>query len=138
MLIDYIDKIARDKQRDVLYVDFYEVMMGYPADYQLIKNYETCEARQRLIQWCEDHGITAYPCGPVARGKEDYRSYRGQLYIDVPFDKTDSDYQKVENLLENEDGSRKIPGVRFCYFPLVVAMENAHHDELGYWDDIDA
>jgi hypothetical protein len=28
----------------------------------------------------------------------------------------------------------KFEGAKFCYLPLAVAMENAHHDEPGFWD----
>jgi len=47
-----------------------------------------------------------------------YLSYMGHIYIDMPYDKTNAEYKKVENYLENEDGSSRIEGVRFLLFPL--------------------
>ncbi len=63
--------------------------------------------------------------------------YRGQLYIDIPFDQSNLDYQRLERLLENEDGTMKFPQVLFFYLPLERAMINAHHDEPGYWENLD-
>ncbi len=63
--------------------------------------------------------------------------YFGQLYIDVPYDRNNPDYQKLEAMLENADGTSKTPGVIFCYLPLKDAIKNAHHDAPGYWDNKD-
>jgi len=141
MLIDYIDKIARDKQRDVLYIEFCKNPFFNRKDLDeycenLFIDYENLEIRNTLLQWFEENHINVYPCGPVARPGS-IESYRGQLYIDVPFDKSNRDYQKVEHLLENEDGTMKFPQVLFFYLPLEKAMENAHHDEPGYWESLD-
>ena len=141
MLIDHIDKIARDKRRGVVYIEFCK-----PPDFNrrnfdeyrenLFIDYESLEIRETLLQWFADNRIAVYRCGPFARAGRMER-YRGQLYIDVPFDKNDPDYRKVENLLENEDGTMKFPQVLFFYLPLEAAMQNAHHDEPGYWDNLD-
>ena len=141
MLINYIDKISRDKQRDVLYIKFRKKPVINPDDRDdyydnLFIDYKNFEIRNTLLQWFEDNNITVYPCGPFARAGM-MEGYRGQLYIDVPFDKSNPDYQKIENLLENEDGSMKFPQVMFFYLPLERAMQNAHHDEPGYWDNLD-
>ena len=134
-VIDYIDKIAREKQRDVLYVIFFSEKTTRLSDddYRPFL-YKECAIRQTLLEWFERNGITVYPCGPFSRGKAIESSYRGQLYIDLPFDKNNPDYQKVKNLLEHEDGTMKLPGVQFCYLPLEAAMEYAYSDEPGYWD----
>jgi hypothetical protein len=55
-------------------------------------------------------------------------------YIDVPFDEENKDYKKVQKYLENENGTAKDPNLSFFYLPLEIAMENAHHDEPGFWE----
>lgn len=142
MLIDYIDKIARDKKRDVLYLEFCKKPDFNRADFDeycdnLFIDYENLEIRNTLLQWFEDNHITVYPCGPFARAGTMMESYRGQLYIDIPFVQSNPDYQKIERLLENEDGTMRFPQVLFFYLPLEKAITNAHHDEPGYWENLD-
>lgn len=60
--------------------------------------------------------------------------YLGNIYIDVPFDESDSKYQLVREYLEKPDGTPRDERVRFYYLPLEIAMKNAHHDEPGFWD----
>ena len=107
-----------------------------PRRTNLFIDYENFEIRKTLLQWFEDNHITVYPCGPFAKVGT-MESYRGQLYIDIPFDQSNPDYQKIERLLENEDGTMKFPQVLFLYLPLEIAMINAHHDEPGYWENLD-
>ncbi|MDQ5911506.1 MAG: hypothetical protein QG599_3604 [Pseudomonadota bacterium] len=135
MLIELIDKIARDKQRDVLYLIFCEDSSS--CDHLKPIDYENCEIRNTLIQWFSDNNITAYPCGPFVRESIMIGGYHGQLYIDIPFDKSNLDYQKVEQLLENEDGSMKFPQVLFAYLSLELAMVNAYQDDPAYWESLD-
>ena len=125
-LIENIDKIAREKGRDVLFVRFDKKHFS-PFDY------EDIPARKELIQWFEEKKITVFPCGDVA-SEHLYQSYQGQLYIDVPFDETDPDYAKVCGYLENPDGTPRIPGVLFCALKYETAMKNKHHDDPGFWE----
>jgi hypothetical protein len=125
-VIDHIDKIARDKKRDVLYVIFHK---DAPRDF----DYEKSAARKKVLAWLDNNQIAYQLCGDVAR-EDGWAGYRGQIYIDVPFDDNDLTYQKLREFLENPDGTMKIPGVDFCYLPLDHAMKNAHHDEPGFWE----
>jgi len=61
------------------------------------------------------------------------RSYAGEVYIDVPFDESDSQYQKVQAFLEYPDGTIRLEGVKFYVVTLEFAMKNAHHDDPGFW-----
>lgn len=143
MLIDYIDKIARDKQRDVLFLVFNqrrpedaETEQDERPDYDYDYDYEADETRQRVLRWFEENGIAVRPCGPCAGEGMMMSRYQGQLYLEVPFDRSNPDYQKVENFLEHADGSMKIPGVSFHYLPLEEAMKYADQDDPAYWEKV--
>jgi len=135
LLIEHIDKIARDKKRDVLFLTFHDkAFKNAKADVIFPKfDYTICKPRQKIMDWLTANNIPFSSCGHIARENGIY-PYLGQLYIDVPFDETDPVYQKVRDHLENPAGTMKIDGVRFCYYTLELAMENAHHDEPGFWD----
>jgi hypothetical protein len=125
MIIEYIDKIARDKKRTVLYIAF--DMDLYPE-----YDFENYDERNKLIKWLKANDIEYQECGDIA-SETGWEAYRGQLYIDVPMDEKDPKYQLLCEHLEYDDGSFKIEGVMFYYLPLEMAMKNAHHDEPGFW-----
>lgn len=90
--------------------------------------------RQEITNWLDAHAIAWEPCGPVA-SVNSMSSYRGQIYLDVPFDESDPAYDMLRNYLEKPDGSMAAKGVKFCYYPLSEAIKNAHHDEPGFWEN---
>lgn len=126
-LIEHIDAIARKKQRDVLSIRFYmrEAIRGY--------DYRKDPERQRVTDWLDENGIAWQPCGPVAN-ENAMQAYRGDIYVDVPFEASDAQFQKLQAYLEHPDGTMRHPSVTFEYYPLALAMKNAHHDEAGFWD----
>ena len=126
MLIKFIDQIAREKQRDVLYVQFDRKV--YSSD-----NYEKWKARTRFIHWLQQNSIFYEECGGFA-SENSIESYRGQLYIDIAYDESLTEYQKLSEYLEYADGRMKIKGLLFCYVPLEKAMKNKHHDGDGFWE----
>ena len=126
-LIKHIDQIAREKGRDVLCIEFENDTLN-PHEYA-----EYAE-RKEVIAFLEKNHIEYAKCGDIA-SENGWRSYRGQLYIDVPYDKENTQYILLEKFLENEDGSTKTEGVVFYYLTLEIAMENAHHDEPGFWEE---
>ena len=126
MIIDYIDKLAREKKRDVIFVRF----EGKQFELQDYKNYKE---RNELIAFLEHHGVGYQMCGDFAR-EDGWESYQGQLYIDLPYDMKNQQYNLVADYLECEDGISKIEGVKFYYLPLAIAMQNTHHDEPGFWE----
>lgn len=134
-LIDHIDAIARKKNRDVLYVVF-ELVPGSTKNalsWAECYDWENSSSRQSIIHWLEGNGIAWEPCAEFARVNY-MQSYRGQLYIDLPFDRSLAAYKQLEAFLENPDGTMRLPGATFSYLPLEMAMENAEHDEEGFWD----
>ena len=144
MLIEHIDAIARKKQRDVLYVTFEapKPESGLTSETEedeeelrwfLKFDWEHDPMRQQVCEWLTDQHICWFPCGYVA-SEHSMGRYQGQIYIDVPFDETDPTYQRLQGYLEHPDGSMRFPTVKFWYLPLEKAMENAHHDEPGFWE----
>lgn len=125
-LIKFIDQIAREKQRDVLYIEFDR---EFYQDY----DYEDWDERTQFIQWLEQNKIAYQICGGWA-SENSMESYRGQLYIDIAYDRSLAEYQKLSEHLEYADGRMKIKGLLFCYVPLEMAMKNKHHDKEGFWE----
>ena len=131
LVIKHIDEIAREKQRDVLFVVFnekkeYDSLMDY-----LSYDYENDPVRIDLMEWLEQNEIPYYTCAHFAN-ENVILPYRGQLYIDIPMDENDEQYLKLKNHLEYEDGKMKIKGITFYVLSLSQAMKNAHHDEDGF------
>lgn len=138
-LIDHIDAIARKQRRDVLYLTFHEqarcASESEDDDIPWFSEYDWREdnLRTTVCEWLTEHNITWQKCGHVA-SENMMLSYQGQIYLDAPYDENDPTYQIVRDYLENADGSMKFPTVKFWYLPLGVAMQNAHHDEPGFWE----
>ena len=127
-LIEHIDAISRMKQRDVLSIRFHTRDTD-PLEY----DYQQDPIRQRIIRWLDERSIAWKPCGPVAN-ENCMPSYCGSLYVDVPYDTTDPRYELLRDYLENPDGTMRHPTVIFEFYPLELAMKNAHHDRPGFWE----
>lgn len=113
MLIQHIDAIAREKKRDVLFLHF----ENYIEDKDLEDN-----ARNVVLAWLDEHGIAYTPC----MGIEDESlidGYLGDVYLELPFDEQDPQYQLVQQHLEDEEGNMKIEDVFFFVLSLEVALE---------------
>ena len=96
-------------------------------------DYEANPSRRNVLSWLEESDIPFYPCGNFAKVNS-MISYMGQICLDVPYDTSDSTYQKLEGYFENTDGTMKFSGVRFIYVKLEDALKNKHHDEPGFWE----
>lgn len=127
--IQHIDAIARRKQRDALFVTFFSDPNGERSPY----HWQAHPARAAIVEWLDAHGYAWEPCGEVA-SETVMRSYRGSIYIDVPFDAENAAYRALEAFLEYPDGSLRMPHMRFLVIDLEYAQKNAHHDEPGFWD----
>ena len=135
MIIEHIDAIARKKQRTVLSIVFHPETHCFDdnSDSWWDYNYEKDSRRKTVLKWLDKHGIHWQMCGHVAN-ENALLPYLGNIYIDVPFDESDPQYQLVRDYLENPDGTPRDERIRFYYLPLKLAMKNAHHDEPGFWD----
>ena len=144
-LIKHIDAIAREKQRGVLYVAFRSPPSKHVdldeigddgdeiEDVNSGIDWETLPIRQEIINWLDEHGIAWEKCGHYAQTNL-MMGYRGQLYIDLPYDRSLPAYQMLEAFLENPDGSMRFAKMMFIYLSLEMAMKNAAHDEPGFWE----
>ena len=142
MLIEHIDAIARAKQRDVLYVVFEaessrsEKTAEDEEEVSFTENsieWGKLPVRQQIIDWLECSGIAWQPCGNFASPNV-LQSYQGQIYIDLPYDTSLPEYAKLAAFMENPDGTMRLPNAIFCYLPIARAMDNAHHDQPGFWE----
>lgn len=122
-LLHNIDEIGRAKQRDVLFLEFSNSAAGY----------ELNPVREKILTWFDANGIVYAECGGYTSEVRE-ESYRGQVYIDVPYNVSDPAYKQLEAFLENADGSMRWEGTRFICYPLDYCLRNAHHDVPGFWD----
>jgi len=136
LLIKHIDQIAREKNRSVVFVSFEgaeNISLNMPAPNHFYARFEDDPNRKELIKWLNENSITWEPCAHFA-SEGGWSSYSGNIYIDVPWDETDEQFLKVQKCLENADGTMKNPLVKFWGITLDQAMQNAHHDEPGFWE----
>src|SRR5437879_7035618 len=126
ILLEHIDAIARQKQRGVLYLEFHPLAIDPKAGENLSEQdvwawktmpdsaWETLPIRQQIIDWLDARGIGWQPCGHFADVGL-MMGYRGQLYIDLPYNKSLPAFQALEALLGNTDGNMRYPEVFFIY-----------------------
>jgi hypothetical protein len=128
-MIEHIDAIARREARDALYVTFFDDPSGARSPYR----WQEHPARAAIVEWLTAHGYAWSECGEMANERV-MRSYRGSIYVGVPFDRTNPAYCALEAFLEYPDGSLRFDHMCFCVIALEDAEKNAHHDEPGFWD----
>jgi len=139
-LIKHIDKIAREKNRTVLFVSFEPPedttdRLFNEAPNHFYGNYEDDANRQELISWLDFNGIGWESCGHVA-SETGWLSYSGNIYVDVPWDETNPLFAKFQAKLETPDGTPRNPLVKIWACSLEQAMKNAHHDEPDFWENL--
>jgi len=137
MLLEHIDAIARQKKRDVLYVEFHPPVSDNTDDEDCVDTFDwdwrALPVRQHIIDWLDAQSIGWQCCGTFANVGQ-MVGYRGQIYVDVPFDKNLPVFQSLQAFLELPDGGMRYPEADFCYCPLEQARKNAAHDEPGFWE----
>ena len=112
-LIQHIDQIAREKNRDVLFIHFEHYEEAEDTDNPI---------RSIVLNWLEDHEIAYEPCMGLA--EEGYTDvYCGDIYIDLPFDEYDPRYQELSEYLEDDQGNMRLDGVLFFVLSLELALE---------------
>ena len=131
-LLRHIDAIARQEGRGVLFVTFGNDPMNMPFP-PSIPDWRSMPVRQQIIEWLDANHYSREDCGEIA-SVNSMMPYLGTIYIKVPYDLENPDYKKLQRYLENPDGTMRFDSVFFNYLPLTVAMENAKHDEPGFWE----
>ena len=149
-LIETIDRIARIKQRDVLFLSFYDGPLKERLETALSEeeenarwfwkehrreDWKTLPIRQQITDWLDTKGIAWQPCGPFAPGWVVMEGYSGDIYLDVPYDKSLPLYQELEDYLQYDDDRMRHEHVWFFCLPLEEAMRNTEQDEPGFFDD---
>lgn len=126
-IIRPIDEIAREMQRDVIFVQFHNFSTGFVADYR------TNPSREAIISWLDEQRISHVPCGGFDSGCI-VEGYDGELYIDVAIDENDENFLKLSEWFVGEGGKRRYENAWLFYLPLTVALLNSHeveHDMLS-------
>lgn len=126
-LIQHIDEIAREQQRDVLFLRF----PSYVREPDAAGN----QPRDKIMTWLTSNRIRFEPCMGLSNSGV-IEGYQGHLYLDVAFDEDDVVYQCVRDYLEDADGNMKIAGVEFMLLPLTVALA-CEQQEDEYEDEAD-
>ncbi|MGZ8287783.1 MAG: hypothetical protein ACXW2U_02500 [Telluria sp.] len=128
-LIEHIDAIARQRKRDVLYLEFHP--QARPA--WRAWSYEHDDMRATVLAWLDANEIGWQACGPIANPGSMF-PYLGQVYLDVPMDEASSRYRLLRDYLELADGRMRLATVRFYCLALEAANTNAAHDAPGFWE----
>ena len=131
VVIFTIDEIALKKNRDALYLSFYdprnpesvEALLETVGDGLMAwREYPPFKA---ISQWMDKKGIKHSPCYAMLDPGLMSTPYMGDLYVDVPFDLADPLYQELSAHLEDADGNPILPGVWFCGVTLETARRHA-------------
>ena len=119
MLIEYIDAIARNKNRDVLFASFESEESSdlptpvgeKPLSFNwLHQDWENHSVRKRVTEWLDENGIGWQPCDNFADPNVMF-PYMRKIHIDVPCDNDLPEYRKLEAFFENQDGSMRLPSL---------------------------
>lgn len=134
VLIKHIDAIARQKNRDVIYVRFDSIKtldFLFSGEEELWF-YENLKQRKILIRWFKYHNIKWEPCADFA-SENIMNAYCGQIYIDIEYNEYESIYQKFDNFITKLHYKYKNV---YCYLVKIEdALKNSEHDRPGFWED---
>jgi hypothetical protein len=134
-LIKHIDQIAREKQRDVLFLEFNPkpTKKDIWGDDQGRYWFEQDPIRKQILEHLTTMSILWECCASFAN-ENAIDSYNGRVYIELPINEDCPRYQSLVDYLEYPDGTMRFKNVRFYALSLEIAMQNAHHDAPGFWE----
>lgn len=105
--IPHIDAIAREKNRDVLFLHFED---------------PDSPINEIVLAWLEDHEIAYADC--LGLEEESLNDHELQhTYIDLAVDEDDALYRELCEYLEDNEGNMKLEGVLFFVLSLETALE---------------
>lgn len=125
MLLHHIDEIACQRQHDVIFVEFHHFGSKDPQDYL------TNASRIAIVNWLTDNNIPHWECSSMPSGFGSIR-YRGEIYIDVAYDRDDPLYLKIESFFERPDGTMRFEGAWFRGFTLDSCMLHRMWNEASH------
>jgi hypothetical protein len=120
-ILKTLDEIARDKQRDVLCVRFFDPRRLIPKPLTAARR----KLKSELIQFLDDHSISWSECFDPATEHLMIYPYSDSIYLDVPYDLADPGYRLVADYLETPGGEPKYEDMHFCVRTLVAAIKTA-------------
>ena len=113
-LLKHIDAIAREKNRDVLFLHFENYQEYDDGDDPI---------RSIVLDWLEDHDIVYEPCMGLEHDEFVIDTYAGDVYIDLAMDENDQRYRELSEYLEDDEGNMMLDGVLFFVLSLEIALE---------------
>ena len=122
-ILSYIDQIACEKGRDVLYVIFNE---------DECPNNDCTKLREKIRKWFAENNNRVEECFPAPNDFIMLEGSNTVLYLDIPYDENSPEFIKINNYLEYPNGSSRFAGVQFILLRLEETMKNKHHDEPGF------
>ena len=120
-LLKTMDEIAREKQRDVLCVRFFDPREAIPTTLSAARR----KRRSALIQFLDVHSIAWSECFEPSSKNWLIAPYCGSIYLDVPYDLADPAYRLVADYLETPAGEPRYDDAVFCVMTLEAAIKNA-------------
>jgi hypothetical protein len=118
-ILNTLDEIAREKQRDVLCVMFFDPKKGIPKHLSAARR----NLRAALIQFLEDHSIAWSECFDPGCENLLFYPYYCSIYLDVPYDLADPAYRLVADYLETPDGKPRTKDMHFGIRTLDAAIK---------------
>ncbi len=116
-LIGTIDAIARERQRDVLYA-----RAPPSADLLFDHKWERAAGRVALVEFLTAHKMIRWEeCMDWNSGVL-VAPYDGSLFIDLPVNVTNEQFQAVCAILEYPNGRPRFSDYRLYVFPLFLAL----------------
>jgi len=124
MILQTLDEIACEKQRDVLCISFHNPLHLRKAEQLQARmesnpeGWEDYPPRKAIMQWLAKRSVSYKPCYPMLDHGWIALPYMGHIYVDVPYDLEHPQYRLLAEHLEDAQGNAKIEGVFFCFLPL--------------------
>jgi hypothetical protein len=141
ILFDTIDGMCRKKQRDVLFIRhpfyryndmYYNTRIEIPIDakvkYLNFKYWTNNTISLDFVNFLKTNNIGYEYCLDVGI----LEGGNICIYIDVPHNKNNPNYQLLEDYLENPDGSMKHKELLFCYIKLDECNVYSFMDDEDY------
>lgn len=140
-LINSIDKIAREMQRDVLYIRFHSPNNAEPLDEEIscfdqFFNAKALPIRKEIIAWLDKESIKWQQCTDMLSDGYLVVPYTGHIYIDVIYSENDINCKKLIDFMETPDGKMRYVDATLYCLPFNVACKNAHQDDPDFLENL--